>query len=68
MDKQTYRASSMHVAAASLSSSTCWYCDHYIPHGQRFCGRDCAEAFEDDDRAAERRALMKQREINAMLA
>lgn len=67
MKNEIYSSDNTLLFAAGLSTATCWYCDHHVPHGQRFCGRDCAEAFEDDDRAAERRALVRQREISAML-
>ncbi|WP_132259442.1 DUF2116 family Zn-ribbon domain-containing protein [Paucimonas lemoignei] len=62
MGKQTFLGESTPLSFSVLHPSTCWYCDHHIPHGQRFCDKDCAEAFEDDDLAVERRALTRLHE------
>jgi hypothetical protein len=66
MNQQAYRFISSHSAAsADLRDSTCWYCDHPLVDGRRFCDKACAEAFEDDELAVERKVLGRLREPDA---
>jgi predicted nucleic acid-binding Zn ribbon protein len=62
MNNQAYRFTRSQQTVSNLTHSTCWFCEHSVPIGHRFCGRDCAEAFEDDELAAEKRMLAKQPE------
>jgi hypothetical protein len=36
---------------------SCWYCNHQLDDVRRFCNKICAEAFEEDEMAMERRLL-----------
>lgn len=54
MNEQQYRYATRKFSSVN---STCWYCDHQLSDGRRFCDRGCAEAFEQDDLAIERRLL-----------
>ncbi|WP_147384088.1 hypothetical protein [Noviherbaspirillum sedimenti] len=51
-------------ARTSGAYSTCWYCDHQLGDGRRFCDKGCAEAFEEDELAVERRVLARDRELS----
>lgn len=44
-------------ASIQLSRCTCWYCNEPMNSVRRFCDKSCAEAFEEDDTAFERRAM-----------
>lgn len=68
METQTYRYVHGQATSAGLPLSTCWYCDQHIPAEQRFCDKNCAEAFDDDELAAERRMLSKLQEANPAFA
>lgn len=42
----------------SVNAHTCcWYCNQQLNDMRRFCNKVCAEAFEEDEMAMERRML-----------
>lgn len=59
MSKENFQYSQASSVVNGFHVSTCWYCDHRIAHGCRFCDKACAEAFDEDDLAAERRVLAR---------
>lgn len=52
-------------ARPSVAYSSCWYCEHQLNDGRRFCDKGCAEAFEEDELAVERRVLAWDRGLSA---
>jgi hypothetical protein len=62
MNDQAYCSTGNRLAFADSMHCTCWYCDHKVADGQRFCNKACAEAFEDDELAVERRVLAARRD------
>ncbi len=34
-----------------MAKGSCWFCDQQLPHGQKFCDRDCADDFEIEQAA-----------------
>lgn len=65
MNEQNFRYSPACSAVSGFHDSTCWYCDHRIADGCRFCDKACAEAFEEDDLAVERRVLARHDGLRA---
>ncbi|QAU35175.1 hypothetical protein [Janthinobacterium sp. 17J80-10] len=65
MNEQQYRYATPKFPAAN---ATCWYCDHQLGDGRRFCDRGCAEAFEHDDLAVERRLLARKPDLTLVNA
>lgn len=57
MKAQQYLYSPTKLPAVHL---TCWYCDRQLHDERRFCDKACAEAFEQDDLAVERRLLAQE--------
>jgi hypothetical protein len=39
---------------AIMAKGACWYCNAQLDDVKRFCNRNCAEAFEEDELAMER--------------
>ena len=56
MNEQQYLYSPATLPTAYL---TCWYCDRQLHDERRFCDKGCAEAFEHDELAVERRLLAR---------
>lgn len=40
---------------AIVAKGACWYCNARLDDVKRFCNKGCAEAFEEDELAMERR-------------
>lgn len=57
MNEQEYRYS---PARLPVTQTSCWYCDRHLHDERRFCDRSCAEAFEQDELAVERRLLARE--------
>lgn len=57
MEKQQFHYSAPRFPTAQ---ATCWYCDRQLNDNRRFCDCGCAEAFEQDDLAVERRLLARE--------
>ncbi len=55
------------VAHAWLMTAgcSCWYCNGPLKETGRFCNKVCAEAFEEDEMAMERRLLVSDRDLVA---
>lgn len=65
MNEQQYRYSAPKLPTVQ---ATCWYCDHQLHDSRRFCDRGCAEAFEHDELAVERRLLASAPSLTAVTA
>jgi hypothetical protein len=48
-----------------LLKNTCWYCNTPLDTIRRYCDKNCAEAFEEDDNAMERRIRAGQLQWHA---
>lgn len=51
----TYITARTKFGASLVAKGSCWYCNRHLDDVRRFCGRECAEAFEEDEMAMERR-------------
>ncbi|MBI1889810.1 MAG: hypothetical protein HYS18_04125 [Burkholderiales bacterium] len=51
----TYFTARNKFSASLMAKGSCWYCNKHLDDVRRFCGRECAEAFEEDEMAMERR-------------
>ena len=47
---------------AIVAKGSCWYCNAHLNDVKRFCNKSCAEAFEEDELAMERRLQAVKRE------
>lgn len=51
----TYYTAPKKYSDLILAKGTCWYCNSRLDDVRRFCNKGCAEAFEEDEMAMERR-------------
>ena len=63
----TYRTANRKYSLAIVAKGSCWYCNKHLDDVKRFCNRACAEAFEEDEMAMERRMrkMTPQQELAA---
>lgn len=63
--KQAERNGQPWMMAAKCS---CWYCNQPLNEMRRFCDKSCAEAFDEDEAAMQRRMLANWDALTAISA